>query len=151
MMGITRHEKILFIGQEPETVDFSDPALPPGFVAKKINAGIDVGMSQLSERGWYPDLCLVRPDSTAAAAIERQLSLVTYDCVVIGRGVYSAREPAAVRGDRQRRAQIRSQRFDRLQNAPERYCGYCRTLAEILIFCFVIAICRVQPVRARPR
>jgi len=32
--------RILFIGQKPETVDFSDPSLPPGFDADKINAGI---------------------------------------------------------------------------------------------------------------
>jgi hypothetical protein len=80
-------KKILFIGQEPETVDFSDPALPPGFDAKKIHAGVDIGMRQMSERGWQPDLCLVRPDSTAAVAIEHQLSRVTYDCVVIGGGI----------------------------------------------------------------
>jgi hypothetical protein len=80
-------KRILFIGQEPETVDFSDPALPPGFDAKKIHAGIDVGMRQMTERGWHPDLCLVRPDGTAASAIERQLSLVKYDCIVIGGGI----------------------------------------------------------------
>src|SRR6185295_17766065 len=32
--------RILFVGQKPETVDFSDPSLPPGFDAEKINAGI---------------------------------------------------------------------------------------------------------------
>jgi hypothetical protein len=80
-------KKVLFIGQEPESVDFSDPALPPGFDAKKIHAGINDGMRQMSDRGWHPDLCLVRPDSTAAAAIERQLSLVAYDCIVIGGGI----------------------------------------------------------------
>jgi hypothetical protein len=80
-------KKILFIGQEPGTVDFSDPALPPGFDAKKIHAGIDVGMRQMSSRGWQPALCLVRPDGTATSAIEHQLSLVTYDCVVIGGGL----------------------------------------------------------------
>jgi hypothetical protein len=26
--------RILFIGQKPETVDFSDPSLPPGFNAE---------------------------------------------------------------------------------------------------------------------
>src|ERR1700689_2492641 len=83
IVGLRDMKKILFIGQEPETVDFSDPALPPGFDAKKIRAGIDVGMRQVSERGWHADLCLVRPDGTATSAIERQLSLVTYDCVVI--------------------------------------------------------------------
>jgi hypothetical protein len=60
-------KRILFIGQEPETVDYSDPALPRGFDAQKIRAGIDVGMKQMSERGWHPDLCLIRPDGTAAS------------------------------------------------------------------------------------
>jgi hypothetical protein len=74
-------KRILFVGQEPDTVDYSDPALPPGFNAQKIHAGIDIGMRQMS------DLCLVRPDDTAATEIDRQLSLVKYDCVVIGGGI----------------------------------------------------------------
>ena len=32
--------RILFVGQEPETVDFSDPALPPGFSAEKFTPGL---------------------------------------------------------------------------------------------------------------
>ena len=38
--------RILFVGQKPETVDFSDPALPSGFNAEKIHAGIAVGMAK---------------------------------------------------------------------------------------------------------
>ena len=38
--------RILFVGQEPETVDFSDRALPPGFNAEKIHAGIAVALRQ---------------------------------------------------------------------------------------------------------
>lgn len=79
--------KVLFIGQEPETVDFSDPALPPGLSAEKIHAGIAVGMKQLAERGWQADLCLVRPDESAKQMVERQLAATPYDCVVIGGGV----------------------------------------------------------------
>jgi hypothetical protein len=26
--------RVLFVGQQPETVDFSDPAIPPGFNAE---------------------------------------------------------------------------------------------------------------------
>jgi hypothetical protein len=78
---------ILLVGQVPETVDFADPALPPGFDAQKIHAGIDVGMRQMTERGWHADLCLVRPDGTAGAAIERQISVGKYACVVIGGGI----------------------------------------------------------------
>ncbi|MDB5968284.1 MAG: hypothetical protein JWQ90_734 [Hydrocarboniphaga sp.] len=79
--------RVLFVGQEPETVDFSDPALPPGFDAEKIRRGIAVGMQQMSERGWQSDLCLVRPDESAGPALEQQLAAVTYDCVVIGGGL----------------------------------------------------------------
>jgi hypothetical protein len=79
--------RILFVGLEPETVDFSDPALPPGFNAEKIHAGIAVGMQQMTERGWQADLCLIRPDGTAAAAVEAQLATKPYDGVVIGGGV----------------------------------------------------------------
>ena len=44
--------RILFVGQKPETVDFSDPSLPPGFDAAKINAGIGLGVAKIEERGW---------------------------------------------------------------------------------------------------
>ena len=80
-------KRVLFVGQEPETVDFSDPALPPGFDAEKIRGGIAAGMRQMSERGWQADLCLVHPDKSASIALERNLAAATYDCVVIGGGI----------------------------------------------------------------
>ena len=79
--------RVLFLGYDPETVDFSDPALPPGMNAEKIHAGIAVAMKQFAERGWEADLCLFRPDETAGPAVERQLASKSYDCVVIGAGV----------------------------------------------------------------
>lgn len=72
-------KKVLFVGQQPETVDFTDPALPPGFDATKINAGIALGMKQMADRGWYADLCLVRPDESATTVLEQQLSTVSYE------------------------------------------------------------------------
>jgi hypothetical protein len=56
--------RILFVGQKPETVDFSDPALPPGFDATKINTGIAVAMAKIAERGWQGDQCMIPPDDT---------------------------------------------------------------------------------------
>ncbi len=79
--------RILFVGQQPETVDFSDPSLPPGFDAAKIHAGIKVGLAKIAERGWHGDLCLIPPDETAGLTIEQQLSSAHYDCVVIGGGL----------------------------------------------------------------
>jgi hypothetical protein len=79
--------RVLFVGQQPETVDFSDPALPPGFNAQKINAGIAIGKAKIEERGWKADLCMIPPDETAAPMLEKQLKSASYDCVVIGGGL----------------------------------------------------------------
>jgi hypothetical protein len=79
--------RILLIGYDPETVDFSDPALPPGMAAEKIHAAIAVAMKQFAERGWEADVGFIRPDETAGPTVERQLASATYDCVVIGAGV----------------------------------------------------------------
>ena len=39
--------RVLLLGYDPDTVEFSDPALPPGMTAEKVPAGIDVAMKQL--------------------------------------------------------------------------------------------------------
>jgi hypothetical protein len=80
-------KRVLLVGQEPETIDFSDPALPLGLDAEKIRGGIAAGMQQMSERGWQADLCLVRPDESASIALERSLAVMSYDCVAIGGGI----------------------------------------------------------------
>ena len=79
--------RILFVGQKPETVDFSDPALPPGFNAEKINAGIAIAVAKIEERGWQVDTCMIVPDETARPVLETQLLSAQYDCVVIGAGL----------------------------------------------------------------
>ena len=45
-------KRVLFVGQIPETVDFSDAAIPPGFTAEKIHAGIAIGLGKVTERSW---------------------------------------------------------------------------------------------------
>jgi hypothetical protein len=80
-------KRILFVGQKPETVDFSDPSLPPGFDAEKINAGIALGISKIEERGWQGDTCMITPDAAGNALLESALKSAVYDCVVIGGGL----------------------------------------------------------------
>jgi len=79
--------RILLLGLDPETVDFSDPALPPGMTAEKVHAGIAVALKQFKDRGWEFDVGFFRPDETAGSAVEGLLRSTTYDCVVIGAGV----------------------------------------------------------------
>ena len=79
--------RILLVGYDPDAVDFSDPALPPGMTAEKIRAGIEFALKQFSNRGWEADVCFIRPDETAGQIVERRLASMSYDCVVIGAGV----------------------------------------------------------------
>jgi hypothetical protein len=79
--------RILFVGQIPETVDFSDPAIPPGFNAEKIHAGIAIAEDKIAARGWQADPFMIPPDETAGPLVEARLKSATYDCVVIGAGI----------------------------------------------------------------
>ena len=79
--------QVLFVGYDPETVDFTDPALPPGMTVEKIRAGIAVAVQQFAARGWECEVGYIRPDETAGPAVERLLASTNYDCVVIGAGV----------------------------------------------------------------
>ena len=79
--------RVLLVGYDPETVDFSDPALPPGMTVEKVHAGIAVAMRQFAERGWEADLGFIRPDESAGPTVERLLAAKSYDCVIVGAGV----------------------------------------------------------------
>ncbi len=79
--------RVLFVGQTPETVDFADPSLPPGFNAEKIREGFEVAKTAMSERGWEKDLCMIAPDDSGIAMLAAQLAKQDYDCVVVGGGL----------------------------------------------------------------
>jgi hypothetical protein len=79
--------RVSLVGFDPQTVDFSNPALPPGMTVEKIRSGIELAMKQMKDRGWEADVCLIRPDDTAGPTVERHLAAAEYDCVVIGAGV----------------------------------------------------------------
>ena len=79
--------RILLLGLDPETVDFSDPALPAGMTVEKVLVGVAVALKQFTDRGWESDVCYIRPDETARQTVESQLRSANYDCVVVGGGV----------------------------------------------------------------
>ena len=41
-------KRVVLIGLDPATVDFSDPALPPGMTAEKIHAGVKLALSDFA-------------------------------------------------------------------------------------------------------
>jgi len=79
--------RILLVGLDPDTVDYSDPALPPGMNADKVRAGIAVAVQQFTERGWESDVGYIHADDTAGPAVAALLRSANYDCVVVGAGI----------------------------------------------------------------
>ena len=79
--------RVLLVGYDPETVDYSNPAYPPGMTAEIISAGIALTLTQMTDRGWDSDVCYIRPDDTAGQTVERHLASANYACVVVGAGV----------------------------------------------------------------
>jgi hypothetical protein len=80
-------KRVLLVGLDPVTVDFSDPALPPGMTAEKIHAGIKHALADMTGRGWIAENCFINPDESAVPTVERRLAANRYDCVVVGAGV----------------------------------------------------------------
>jgi hypothetical protein len=80
-------KRVMLVGLDPATVDFSDPALPPGMSAEKIQAGVKIALADMAGRGWQAENCFINPDETAVPTVERRLAEGRYDCVVIGAGV----------------------------------------------------------------
>jgi hypothetical protein len=80
-------KRVLLVGLDPATVDFSDPALPQDMNADKIHAGVKVALADMAERGWQAEDCFINPDETAVPTVERRLAKSRYDCVVIGAAV----------------------------------------------------------------
>jgi hypothetical protein len=80
-------KRVLLVGFDPATVDFSDPALPPGMTAEKIHAGVKLALEDMTKRGWLAENCFINPDETAVSTVERRVAGGNYDCVVVGAGV----------------------------------------------------------------
>lgn len=80
-------KRVLLIGFDVTSIDFSDPSVPPGVTAETIQAGVDTALADIAARGWQVETCFIRPDETAAPAVERQLANERYDCIVVGAGV----------------------------------------------------------------
>src|SRR3984885_15423146 len=80
-------KRVLLVGLDPATVDFSEPALPPGMTAEKVHAGIKLALADMASRGWLAENCFIDPNETAVPTVERHLAGGRYDCVVVGAGV----------------------------------------------------------------
>ena len=79
-------KRVLLVGFDPATVDFSDPAAA-GHDRGEDPAGIKLALADMAGRGWQAESCFINPDETAVPTVERRLAGGRYDCVVVGAGV----------------------------------------------------------------
>lgn len=80
-------KRVLLVGLDPTTVDFSDPALPPGMNVEKIHAGVQIALADMGRRGWIGESLYIQPDETSGPTVQRAVAMASYDCVVVGAGV----------------------------------------------------------------
>ena len=79
--------RVLLVGIDPEEVDFSDPALPPGMNAEMIKRGIARGLEDLRAAGHDAQHFYGPDDPGALNVLAERLARDPVDCVTIGGGV----------------------------------------------------------------
>lgn len=79
--------RVLLVGIDPEEVDFSDPALPPGLDAEMIRRGIARGLHDLRTAGHDAQHLYIPADPSGLGELAERLAREPVDCVVVGGGV----------------------------------------------------------------
>ena len=112
--------RVLFIGQHPEPVDFTDPMVPPGMDAERNDAGMALALKQMAGPRWHADPVLTRPDGTAR--LRRGAEPQGPNLRLRGDRRWhssTAPQPADLRDHDQCGAQSRAGRHYRVQPRPE--------------------------------
>lgn len=78
---------VLILGQDPDTVDYADPAIPPGMDAAKVRAGLAAARKQLEDLGYHVEECMTDRGERAAEMVRAALEGKPFACVVIGAGI----------------------------------------------------------------
>lgn len=80
-------KKILIIGMNPHTIDFTNPELPPGLTIDIIEQGTNATVEKLTSMGYQTELFLVETGATDFSDLANQLHEKKYDGIVVGNGI----------------------------------------------------------------
>lgn len=80
-------KKVLIIGMNPKTIDFTNPELPKGLSAEIIEKGTIATLDKLNASGYKTDLFLIDTGTTDLSQLASQLKEKNYDGVVVGNGI----------------------------------------------------------------
>ncbi|GHC60748.1 hypothetical protein [Ulvibacter litoralis] len=80
-------KKVLFIGMNPKTIDFTNPELPKDLTSAIIEKGTIATLNKLNASGYQTDLFLIDTGTTDLSQLAGQLTGKKYDGVVVGNGI----------------------------------------------------------------
>ena len=83
---VARH-RILLIGIDPDSMDYSQPGTPPGLNAMTAKEGRNSVVALFKQQGDRCDVCELQPNRNPLTALKPVFADATYDCVLIGGGL----------------------------------------------------------------
>jgi hypothetical protein len=86
--GAAMMARVVMVGIDPDQVDFSDPALPPGMNADIIRRGIARSLDLMREAGHDAQPMVISADAAGIERVAARLAQGEVDCVTIGGGVH---------------------------------------------------------------
>jgi hypothetical protein len=86
-LKIKNMKKVLIIGMDPRTIDFSNPEIPQGLTVEKIEKGTQATLEKLNSMGYDAETFLIETGSTDLSNLARQLRDKEYDGIVVGNGI----------------------------------------------------------------
>lgn len=80
-------KKIIIIGMNPNTIDFTNPELPKGLTSEIIEKGSKATLEKLISAGYNAELYLIDTGASDLSNLAKQLKENNYDGVVVGNGI----------------------------------------------------------------
>jgi hypothetical protein len=80
-------KRILIVGMNPHTIDFSQPGFVPGLTAEKVLTGLKAERENLKAEGCDSDMYLIDTGVLEMSPLAEQLKTKQFDGVMVGAGV----------------------------------------------------------------
>lgn len=83
----TKAKKVLIIGMDPRTIDFTSPEIPKGLNVEIIEKGTQATLDKLKSLGYDAETFLIETGSNDLRNLKTQIVNEKYDGIVVGNGI----------------------------------------------------------------
>jgi hypothetical protein len=80
-------KRVLIVGMNPHTIDFSKPGYLPGLTAEKVLTGLNAERENLEKEGFDSDMYLIDDGVLELSGLANQLKKNSFDGIMLGAGV----------------------------------------------------------------